>query len=97
MVPICIYLFMPFIYCPICENEKGDLFKGPLRRRGCMCWMGPMLPRMGEWAGHLHGHEGSLVGREKYIVLPNLAKSDRHRTMLYCPFDAAIPWSSQRG
>ena len=28
-----------------------------------MCWMGPMLPRMGEWAGHLHlhGHEGSAI------------------------------------
>ena len=48
--------------------------------------MGPMLPRMGEWAGHLHGHEGSFVGREKRSLSPTLrnlhAKSDRHRTML---------------
>ena len=57
-----------------------------------MCWMGPMLPRMGEWAGHLHGHEGSFVGREKRSLSPTLrnlhAKSDRHRTMLeryFCP------------
>ena len=49
-----------------------DWIKGPLRRRGCMCWMGPMLPGMGEWAGHLHGHEGSLVGRENYSFSPTL-------------------------